>query len=279
MKNILFITFVLLSILGCDKIVTPDFVADRKLVLSTFLSPQDTVHRFLLTYSSPVSAGIQQEVYVTNAQIELTDGTNAEWAVYNFTNNLYEIDSALFPIHAGVAYTVNVIHPEGILKGSTTIPLENNSLIVDTTKIGEEPLVYTDYQIKMRWETRPDNAAGYRIFAEDELKYTINGNYFTSYNLIVTSQNMNGVKYTLYDAGLPQYEHQVNYRYQISDVYEKTFLVSLLATDINYLSYHKSLLNIITDDPFAEPKHTFSNVEGGLGIVASYNRYLLKIPY
>jgi hypothetical protein len=47
--------------------------------------------------------------------------------------------------------------------------------------------------------------------------------------------------------------------------------IYLLSTDKPYYDFHKSLENFsLGDSPFSEPSFLYNNVNGGLGIFASY---------
>lgn len=57
-------------------------------------------------------------------------------------------------------------------------------------------------------------------------------------------------------------------------VLDITLHAYLLHTDEHYFLYHRSVRNASysQDNPFAEPVLVYTNVEGGLGVFAAYNR-------
>jgi len=49
----------------------------------------------------------------------------------------------------------------------------------------------------------------------------------------------------------------------------------LLNVDVHYYKYHKSLSSNNEDNPFAEPTLIYTNINGGLGVFAAYNKTMV----
>ena len=58
-----------------------------------------------------------------------------------------------------------------------------------------------------------------------------------------------------------------------------TFNAYLVNTDIHYYEYHRRRLNYFGDDPFSEPLQQYSNVKGGLGVVCSFRKTMLRVKF
>ncbi|MBD0254725.1 MAG: DUF4249 family protein, partial [Cytophagales bacterium] len=56
-----------------------------------------------------------------------------------------------------------------------------------------------------------------------------------------------------------------------------TLYAYLLHTDRAYFEYHRTLRANADSNPFAEPVLLYSNVEGGLGVFAAFNRTTLEV--
>ena len=57
----------------------------------------------------------------------------------------------------------------------------------------------------------------------------------------------------------------------------KGIFIQLLQTDAHYYQYHRSVQRSRSDNPFTEPSLVYTNVVGGLGVFAGYNRSVTTI--
>jgi hypothetical protein len=69
---------------------------------------------------------------------------------------------------------------------------------------------------------------------------------------------------------------EIDYKLEVWDYSgrdgESSLLIYIHSIDKHYYNFHKSIENVTDygDNPFAESTHLYSNIEGGLGVFASY---------
>jgi hypothetical protein len=71
---------------------------------------------------------------------------------------------------------------------------------------------------------------------------------------------------------------ELTFRVNLYSSNNKTLVMNIISTDEHYYRYHKSFYNWDSDNPFSEPSPIYSNIEGGLGVFASYTLVTVNIP-
>ena len=262
-----------------------------KLVLSCFLSPQDTVLKVNVSKSVPIynnPADGNQESRVDDATVTLSDGTSTvRLALARANTGEYTIRANNLPILSGKTYYLNVTAPGGFqAEAFCTIPAQAHdavsSIRLDSTLVNGG--IGKEYSLSVEWKDAPGEGDYYRLFAErpgsiqrgynptdpekpDTLYFPISFEQGEAYTRDLGQEGRrylvkNGKFVSLFDpSGMGN-----------SDGLERKINVVLLTTDRGYYEYHRSLENYVGDNPFSEPILLFSNVKGGMGIMSGYQR-------
>ena len=266
---------------ACEKEVTgiklPE--SDAKLVVTSFISPQDTAWRVTL-YRSVPTLGVREPTSpgVAGALVTVTDGDQTVTLAHQ-GDALYELPTANFPVVAGRTYTLRVQAPDGeTVEAACTVPgaLDVSSLVIDSVQSvndaryryylrmswtdvgGQENYYRLAGEMRLEWKQVPDNAPPtlypVAIYWDGEAFLDDKGK---------DGETLYSPKGNLLPFGPGTNPNMRIYLY-----------ASLLHTDRHYYQYHLSARGAIRsrDNPFAEPALVYSNVTGGLGIFAAYNR-------
>ncbi|MFN3489296.1 MAG: DUF4249 domain-containing protein [Emticicia sp.] len=212
MKNILIIialftlNFVLFS---CETIVD-DIPLSRfpeikeKLVLTSFISPQDTTIYVKVTISSPLfgTYKTQNSGYyvangdtiryggndnnITNAIVTLSSDNQTITLPYQSKNRLYAISAKAFKIEAGKTYTLKATTKDYAVEASTTIPLENVKIdnytatpvlrlitYYSSNQVGQQRDTLNGYEVQFSWKDVAQQNNFYKIGAEIEFNLEI----------------------------------------------------------------------------------------------------------
>ncbi len=271
---------------GCEEDVTDKIKIDGKsqLVVTSFISPQDTVLTVQVQKTRPV-VGITQnpnQGKIINATVALSDGTQTVPLLYEAQREIYRVKASALLIAAGKTYTLTVSTPDGLTaKGICTVPLTDGVTITD--------MVYTQSQFTPDWapndpqtqhnfsykfQDAPGRDNYYHILASyDYANPNVPGKmerqplYFTSNDVFIADERKDGLVLTTPTA--TTYTRQNDNQFQ-----PKNLHVLLAVTDRNYYLYHQSIIRQqeVDDNPFAEPALIYTNIEGGLGVFGGYNQ-------
>jgi hypothetical protein len=260
------IAFVFISLNACEKdanVKLPE--VESKLVINSFISPQDTVLIVKVTLSQPLYNNSNSGDYnnVSNAVVQINDGSTTKALIYNSTENYYSISASQFPIVVGGTYHLTITTPDGKnVNASTTIPTSNTSLTFSSQNINDPNQPGSD-EINCLWNDPSGSEDFYRISFYD--KYFIPGDIDTSYS-IMFSENVSDKDN---DGNI------FNKNFQVSASLGELYLIH--ATKEYYL-YHTTLIAAASSgNPFAEPVQMYSNINGGYGIFAGFNQYKLQV--
>ncbi len=274
---------------ACIELVTdidfPD--QDPKVVVHSFISPADTVAMVLLTWSKPISKPDNERIhFIEDATVQINDRDgNPAQLQYDPERKLYSVSTNEFQIRADQQYELQVDvpgHPP--IHASAYVPLANHSLTFEsldtlpgagsdrvvleysfTDEPGERENFYAPgaYRQVEVYDWENDTTRLHQIWM-----YATYGDYYISNkgnegNTFL----MRAETYIYNDSFGPDGGQDVHG--QIS--------ILLLTTDEHYYRYHRALENYYPDDFFSEPVHVYSNIDGGLGVFAGYNRSELVI--
>lgn len=282
-------------------------LAAPKLVVSCFLSPQDTLLTVKVTRSSTVVGDslslLQTGHTVINATVTLSEGGRSVVLPYNnlksnpdSVQSFYSIAARLLPIRAGRTYTLTVVTPAGERASSVcTIPQP-----VDPTSIKFDSLTQVQnrkqterYYVQVRWQDPAGQVNAYQVAGI--FRYTINGPNFREekYNGLSFDDDNRGL---FTDAGLDGTMMVSGRAYltsasssgtptgtQPQSFYSqyKTALVTvnLMSVDQSYYRYQEAIIRQrrSRNNPFAEPVLIPSNINGGLGCFAGYNNATMTL--
>lgn len=286
MKNIKIFILLVISLLtfwGCNNFVTdidPSQLpsTDSRLVLSCYISPQDTIISAKLTETKTVISTGGTRADITNASMKISDGTKTVALVYD--NNLlyYRALPSQMPILVGKTYTMTVSTPDGrSVSSKCTVPppITIKEIKVDSgtaitiRKLNSKEV--KEYYLKLIWQDLPGTVDYYRGFG------FVTGNIIANEKSNLGSQATFAVDFTSVDDKYSDGQLlSLNVTYQpprnIDQFTLQKLTVGLFHADINYFNYHESLRKQrANSNPFAEPVLLYTNVDGGFGCFGAYN--------
>lgn len=292
---------------SCDTLrheVTPDQLTDEsaKLVVTCFLSPQDLVLAAKITRTKTVlggQAGSSGDNNVTNAVVKLSGGGRSATLQYDAKAGVYRADIRLLPLVAGRTYTLVARTPNGKpLTSTCTIPapVKLTGTTFDSLTEEQAGRPYRRYFIRARWQ----DPAGQRNF------YQVTGLFRSVVNCPAcekkptyqAKEEVNSLKFDG-DAGSLQGDGDAPGRVitsepgfmsgvYVDEVQQPSFrnqyktallILNLLNTDQAYYAYQNGIVRQaqVAGNPFAEPVPLPSNINGGLGCFAGYNRSTVAV--
>ena len=269
-------------------------VESAKIVVSSFLSPQDTTLAVKVTRSATVVGDsislLQTGNNITDAIVTLSEGSKSVILPYNNvpktdtarSHPYYSIDARLLPIIAGHTYTLTVVTTNGQRATSTcTIP----TAAVPPKDITLDSL-NGRYFVRASWQDPAGQVNYYQVVGI--FRYILTSCKSCS---IASNDNLSfdddsrglkndvGVDGSIMFSGrafLTPSGQQVNFNSQYKSA---SVLVNLMSVDQAYYQYQDAIMRQrrSRNNPFAEPVLIPSNIEGGLGCFAGYNNAVLTL--
>ncbi len=257
---------------SCEKMVTniDPPKAEKELVMFSFLSPEDTVVKVELSYSSPVfgTNSFNEIEYIKNAFVTVQSSIGEiDTLKFNSNFNSY-FGNSNFKLTPGLEYTVKAEYQGKSATGKTIIPLETVKIDTIETLKSIGPQGEGLIKIKTTWQDPGSNGLYYRAYSEQ--LYSSGGNPEFAYGICsefisnagkLNKKLVSTCETNYYDGGSNS----------------TSFNIVLLTTDIHYYEYHRRRVNYFGDDPFSEPIPQYLNVKGGIGVIASYRKVITKI--
>jgi hypothetical protein len=276
-KYMLLLLFIL-SGYGCEKYVSyvdpPAF--EQKLVITSFISPSDTVSNIYITSNQPVYGFYERQEnpgYVTGS---ISDGTTEIQLDTTSSGLCFRSDQ--MPIISGKTYTLKVSSSKGLFaEATTTVPKQHEMMInLDTNIVVQEVPGY-ELDIQLRIITEFTDIA-------DEKNYYCIVCRFTKFKTIAVSETKIHEEVSWFEEryitdmdadsdNKIKPEKWILYSYQhILQNYDSAFLsIYLMNTEEAYYLYHTSIKESESrENPFSEVKPVYSNINGGLGVFTSY---------
>ena len=268
---------------ACNPGVDTAFIPPSNLVaVSAALSPQDTLLAVYLYRGQPLGKVLPEEQTVErNATVELSDGTRTVRLTYQPARLRYERPAAALPILAGNAYFLTVKTADGIaLKSQCRVPPAVTDLRIAGT---QQP---NDFEFEITWTAPPDQPFAW-----------VRGRTASA---STTGPNFSGnVRFD--GTGGPDFvrawltDQQRGGRNTLTGRVLDAARRKPLLLNIEVLNLEPALHRFLVDTrdlnnfnantdgfipTFREPRPVASNVEGGVGIFAAYNRSetVLMIP-
>ncbi len=274
---------------ACIELVTDIDFPDQepKVVVHSFISPADTATMVLLTWSKPVSKPDNERIrFIEDATVQINDRDgNPAQLHYDPERKLYSVSANEYQIHADQQYELRVDvpgHPP--IHASAYVPLANNSLTLE--KLDTLPGEWHDrIMLEYSFTDEPGDRENFYApgayrqvevydWENDTTKLHQIWIYVTYGDKYISNTGKEGNTFLIraeahIHIGPDGPNDDPGENDQIS--------ILLLTTDEHYYKYHRALENYYEDDFFSEPVHLYSNIDGGLGIFAGYNRSLLVI--
>ena len=281
---------------GCDSLrqeVDPDRLNREaaKLVVTCFLSPQDTVLAVKVTRSQPVlgeNTGFSTTgINVPDATVRLSEGERTVMLAYNATLSFYGAGVQQLPVVAGRTYVLTVQTPAGEQAiGSCTIPglVQPIGIAFDSLTNNQFGRQVKRYFVRARW-LDPAGQANYyqttgayrfvvrdpKALGKEQFGYLSVDN---SNNGLLTDRNTDGREMVSERLFMNSVYYGNNSQNEITSV-----LINLLNTDQAYYQYQDAVArqSQVLGNPFAEPVPIPSNIQGALGCFGAYNRSTLMV--
>lgn len=299
MKALAFAAISMFVLTGCQQSlreeVTPQALNGAgKLVVTGFISPQDTILIVSVTRSQAIAErGTSPGSAVTNATVTLSDGGSSVGLLFNAKRQRYEADARKWPVSSGRTYALLVQSPDGQrVSGSCTVPQPvalrrvrlDSSAAADGSK---------RFFARYTWQDTPGSKGQFQttgtfVFVkgcatcrEEALAArkvesvpvsfgsptTLNGwisGETTSGSLLETKGNLTTTDSKGSFGG--------NYRHA-------TVKATLFHVEEAYARYHQAVERATSTEvtPFSEPVLIPTNLQGGLGCFAAYDRSDLTV--
>jgi uncharacterized cupredoxin-like copper-binding protein len=267
---------------ACEKDVKkglfPEFVP--KLVITSFVSPADTMSVFQVSTNRPIFGELGKETPLGNLSGSITDGEK-EIRLHSGTGSMYFRRKEL-SLEPGKTYSIHINNDKGLqATGTCKVPEKFDfNMRADTFRVStssyynpysfflkttfrDEPGKENYYRIRVRYLTY--NTSGTQKYITDNF-LTNENEYFT--DSFVNTEGEIGIETRLYTPG----------KYNDSCIIK----VYLMNTEKSYYQYYRSLKDFSdNENPFQEASPVFSNIEGGLGIFTSYtiDSLIMRIRY
>ena len=251
-----------------------------KLVVQSFISPGDSITATVYA-STPVNYNIPmpENFYygyafdtIKTATITITNIKNGNSVAipYNAEQKKYALPPSAFTISKGNEYelTASASNFETV-KGKTVVPFGTGTYSlekIDTTYSDEWGYIDMLLIGSINDPVNEENYYNSSIYTIRESMYNdTTQTYFSSYtSALLNDHNFDGLSIPIRQYFFGEEDDEYSRTRSIkSKVYE---------VDKHYYKFHKSLETIyyVMDNPFSESSHLYSNIEGGLGVFASF---------
>lgn len=291
--NFFIAVFLILSHTACEDFFISEVDSQKvpnstpKLVVNSYISPQDSIIRVFVNRSLVYSQSYDSYEPVHNkADVYLAkkgnDFLKLEW--YE-PQACFIMDADLIGVEPDNYYVLKVESFKGeVVDAECYVPhLDFSSLVIGTPYSVQ--LQWGGNQMAVDWQFK---AAG-----GNYSKYYSTDAFYKSYWV----ENYYGQPDTIFGGSSPMYMEKGKKHFMDDNGYTWKFtatggyydewgeynpsnnadsiVISVLQSDIHYYRFHKSVETNYYyggDSPFAEPVHIYTNINGGLGVFAGYNR-------
>jgi hypothetical protein len=269
----LFLCFISFTLCSCEKDASNLVPVNEKIVVNSFISPQDLILKVFVNVSSPYYQphvyGSDNSSQLKNALVFISDGSIKKQLIWNDLNKDFELDQNQFPILVGKTYYLDVKTPDGRqVSAQTTIPSPVLNPIFDflgykTNSVSGANSALVRYQIS-------DDATVlnyYKFFTEIKGFDAQNKNVsiMSGGEELQSDKNFNG---NIFENTI----QFIVYNYDKTQTTEK-YTGYFIACNKDYYEFYKTLTmaNAGSTTPFSEYTQVYSNIKGGLGVFAGYN--------
>ena len=288
-------------LLSCSTLVNdvnPDRLpqSEKKLVVHGYLSPQDT-HLEVAVNSSRFATGANVDFSyrpingsLQDAVVTLSNQNKTIRLTANFEN--YYAESSQMPIIPGQTYNLKVTWNGQTVESSCTVPAA-----VAIKEVREDSIAGRSFSSDPKFV--PPYERTYRVFWQDPVGtanyYRVSGYGFQTVRTqtapnkleefsdlqqmyfnrdsrngdLISDERNDGALLASGVGRLGSYFFAANRNPILST---RRIELSLIACEKTYYDYHRAVQNYDGDNPFSEPTLVPSNIKGGLGCFAAYNR-------
>lgn len=258
---------------------------DPKLVVYSYISPQDSVVQVSVTASNSVFGNSDSHnlfSMVDNATVTITTNGSTYNLPWNPAYSHYIIGTNVLPVNPGQTYELSV-NAAGFetVSASTRVP-QWRDWQFHVTYNGMHPYdaqmgFNAEYRFNVDWKHYDDNDY-YRLAQHfyhidstyipgmlDTLNEERNNNFYTS------NQVSGGIIADVVTTNTSINQDPYPYRYG--------FYYDLVISTYDYYKFHETVNNYNSGNPFAEPTLVYTNMKNGYGIFAGYIKVTKRIDY
>lgn len=295
MKALAFAALAVLFLSGCQSLreeVQPLELTEQaeKLVVAGFISPQDSVLSVRVTRSQTITdETTSPNGAVTDATVLLSGNGTSVTLAFNAKKQCYQVEARFLPVRNGQTYELSVRTPRGErVTGRCTVPkaVTLKTVTLDSAQAADRT---KQFVARYTWndpagETNFYQTAGTFTYVKqcptcrgEALKPESVPVAFTAATGWVSNEVTNGGKLQT-DGSLALLNPKATFG---ENFQRATVQATLLHVDEAYFRYHRAVEQAAAakakENPFAEPVLIPSNVRGGLGCFAAYNRVTLTV--
>lgn len=268
-----------LSLSACEKdanIPVPE--EDPKLVVYSYICPEDTAINVSVTTSNPVFGGSGSNNYAKLENAVVTVSTNGITypLAFNPMTSYYYISTSTVSISPGQQFDLNVSAPgyESV-SASTTIPnasnFDFNASFISKTELPETQSAIYKFDVSWNHFTASDYYRVVPVFYYTDTAMGFDDTLIANFgnDFFYTEKQAASGKIT---------DNLVIETYYEGNVYpESGFFITLIVCEYDYFKFHESLSNYTYGDPFAEPTLIYTKMKNGYGIFGGYLRRVKRI--
>jgi hypothetical protein len=298
MKSTSIIISILLTLIGCETVITIDLPEeDTKFSVTSILDPDSTFSAYLFG-SSFILDELNYD-QIKNATITIKNTSDGEINSLEYSNLLEKYVSTQKP-ELGEEYELTVAG-EGIETATSTIMLPNNDIIISDLDYNLEKTEYiwgdmAEHNISFNLKDSPEKnyyeivvLSKNEIYSNDTLisvnteELYVNTNagvLFEEYAdlLIIDDELFNNQTKKISFYFSPSWNNANCFR--ASEVLPncyivKTDILNVRAINAEYFKFYQTLglQSVLSGDPSAEPVNVYSNIENGFGVFAGYKNH------
>jgi Domain of unknown function (DUF4249) len=261
MRNLLISILLFSTITACESEISSLKIPDEnKLVVESYVSPQDTILSVRVGNTNPVIGKVSKEFkVVSNASVRMGNGSKIVNLLYE-KDGYYRISAKQLAIIKGQKYTLQVSTPDGrTVTGECTIPLttvDAQKVIIDVQSVDSGTK-----KIFVKWE---DILNEQNYYVSNGTYETPNKNCSYDYPVFARDKNRDG--------------EQLVWSFNTSTVCgngNPNFVIIIANYDLNGYKYFSSATeqNSVNGVPFTEPVQIFTNIKGGYGVFSGFNQF------
>ncbi|MEZ4900342.1 MAG: DUF4249 domain-containing protein [Spirosomataceae bacterium] len=296
------ILFLSLMLVSCETLINDVDqsrlpAGESKLVVHGYLSPQDTLIQISVAHSSDVFGALNYSnsgnlTSIPDATVRISNQGKTFTLPFDAKNGTYSISAKAMPIIVGQTYTLNIDFQGKSVTSSCTVPKAVAIKEVRVDSINSRNVQSSnpnfippkDYLYRLLWQDAAGETNFYRVagYVLETLKVQTTPNKFEErININSIYFWNNGRNGELISDQRSDGELLISETGRYSNLYgnstgttllKKRIELMLLSCEKSYYDYHRTIQDFDRDNPFAEPSLVFSNIKGGLGCFAAYNR-------